>query len=98
MLSPISSATSPVSSAAQPATEGGLLNLPSALDAFMPSPPPPEGGGSMLAELADFVLPDLDSLPPLDGGLRNVVNDPLGPEARDRLREQIKNLMEALRG
>ena len=94
MLSPISSATAPASSTAQPAAEGGLLNIPSALDAFMPSPPPPGGGGSMLAELFD--PPNLDSLP-FPGGLTNVANDP-GPEGRDRVREQIKNLMDALRG
>ena len=95
MLSPISSATSPVSSAAQPAAEGGLLNIPSALDAFMPSPPPPGGGGNMLAELADVVLPDLDSL--FGGGLTNVGNPP-GPEGRDHVRDALRNLMEALGG
>jgi hypothetical protein len=98
MLSAISSATSALSSPPQPATEGGLLNIPTALDALMPSPPASEGGGLMLAELADFVLPDLDSLPLPGGGLTNVVNDPPGPEGRDRVREQLKNVMEALRG
>ena len=95
MLSPISSATSPVSSAAQPAAEGGLLNIPSALDAFLPSPPPPGGwGGSALAELLHG--PGLDSLPPLGGGLTNVPNDSLGPEGLDRVRDALRNLMEAL--
>jgi len=94
MLSPISSATSPVSSAAEPPAEGGLLDISSALDAFMPSPPPPGGGGSALAEPLDYVLPDLDSLFP---GLTNVANESLGPEGRDRIREQLRNLMGALR-
>jgi hypothetical protein len=88
MFNPISVATSLISSAAlPPVSGGGLLNIPSALDALMPK----DGGGGAKADIPDdwcgtkpppFPCPPP---PPLGGGLLGpgqlggLIGEVLGP-------------------